>query len=293
MQIGMNLPVMVPGMTRDDMLAWSRGIDAGPFSSLAAGERICFPNPDQMVLLSAAAAVTERVRICTTVVVLPMHETAPLAKRLATLDVLSEGRLSVGVGAGARVEDYAAHGRTPAPRPLARMQEQVEEMRRVWRGEPCVPGALRPVEPAPLQRAGPEVLVGALSEASIRRAARYADGITGHSFGPDPAAIAAACETALEAWKAAERDAPPRLVTAFWYALGPGGRAQLDAYLERYLAFMGEGAARALAPTVRIDSEPALRAALAACRDTGVDEVLLIPTTRELSDLERVADLLG
>ena len=62
MKIGMNLPVMVGGLGRDAMLAWSRRIDDGPFSSLAAGERITFPNPEVMVTLSAAAAVTERER---------------------------------------------------------------------------------------------------------------------------------------------------------------------------------------------------------------------------------------
>ena len=73
MDIGMNLPVMVPGLDRDLLLTWARRIDAGPFSTLAAGERVSFPNPDVMVALAAAAAVTTRVRIMTNVVVLPMQ----------------------------------------------------------------------------------------------------------------------------------------------------------------------------------------------------------------------------
>ena len=59
MKIGLNLPVMVPGFGRDTILEWSRRIDNGPFSSIAAGERVCFPNPEMMVAMSAAAAVTE------------------------------------------------------------------------------------------------------------------------------------------------------------------------------------------------------------------------------------------
>ncbi len=58
MKIGMNLPVMVPGLDRDLILEWSRRIDAGPYSTLAAGERITFPNPEVMITMSAAAAVT-------------------------------------------------------------------------------------------------------------------------------------------------------------------------------------------------------------------------------------------
>jgi len=62
-KIGLHLPVMVPGLDRDAILTWSRRIDQGPFSSLASGERITFPNPDITVALSAAAAVTERVQL--------------------------------------------------------------------------------------------------------------------------------------------------------------------------------------------------------------------------------------
>ncbi|MDX1649738.1 MAG: LLM class flavin-dependent oxidoreductase [Myxococcota bacterium] len=282
---------MVPGLDRDDVLGWCRRIDAAPFSSVAAGERVCFPNPDWLALLSAAAVLTTRPRVATTVVVLPMHRTVPLAKQLATLDVLSGGRLSVGVGAGARDEDYAACGAVRPPRPLSHIEAQVAEMRRVWAGEHCVPGALRPVEPAPVAPGGPEILAGSLSERAIRRVARVADGITGHSFAPDPEEMTRSFATAREAWREAGRPRPPRLVTAFWYALGPRAREQLDAYLHRYLRFLGEDAARALAARVRVDAPAALRAALREAEDAGADEALLIPTTRDPEDVDRVADL--
>ncbi|MBW2714020.1 MAG: LLM class flavin-dependent oxidoreductase, partial [Deltaproteobacteria bacterium] len=73
MKLGLNLPVMVPGLNRDLILDWCRRIDNGPYSSLALGERINFPNPEAMVTLSAAAAVTERVRLTFSILVLPMH----------------------------------------------------------------------------------------------------------------------------------------------------------------------------------------------------------------------------
>jgi hypothetical protein len=56
----MNLPVMVPGLDRETILEWARRVDAGPYSSLAAGERVTFPNPEIMVTMSFAAAVTAR-----------------------------------------------------------------------------------------------------------------------------------------------------------------------------------------------------------------------------------------
>jgi len=141
----MNLPVMLPGLDREGILEWVRRIEAGAFSHIAAGERINFPNPEILVTLSAAAAVTSRVRILFNVLVLPMHSAVLAAKQLATLDVLSAGRLSVGVGAGARHEDFAAVGASWEGDRLGRLAEQVALMRRVWGGETVVPGALGPV----------------------------------------------------------------------------------------------------------------------------------------------------
>ena len=140
MQVGLNLPVMVPGLDRARILEWSRRIDRGPFSSLAAGERITFPNPEILVTLSAAAAVTERVKIALTVMVLPLHATALVAKQIATLDVVSGGRVVLGVGAGARREDYAAAEAEYEIAKLARLEEQVGLLRRMWAGENLVPG---------------------------------------------------------------------------------------------------------------------------------------------------------
>ncbi|MGH7787864.1 MAG: LLM class flavin-dependent oxidoreductase, partial [Candidatus Binatia bacterium] len=184
MQIGMNLPVMVPGLDRDAILGWARRIDAGPFATLAVGERITFPNPEAMVTMAACAAVTERVRLAFTVIVLPLHQPLLMAKQIATLDVLSRGRLDLGLGVGARAEDYRAAGAPFDARRLRRMEAQIALMRRAWAGENVVEGALRPIEPFPVQPGGPPLLAGALAAASIRRAAQWADGICGFSFGP-------------------------------------------------------------------------------------------------------------
>jgi alkanesulfonate monooxygenase SsuD/methylene tetrahydromethanopterin reductase-like flavin-dependent oxidoreductase (luciferase family) len=293
MEIGMNLPVMVPGLSRDHILEWSRRIDAGPFSSLAAGERITFPNPDIMVTLSAAAAVTERVRIMPNVVVLPMHSAVLKAQELATLDVISNGRLTVGVGAGARAEDFRAVG-TPMPeKPLTRLEEQVAVMRRVWAGEHEVEGATGPVGPFPVQPGGPEVLSASLSTRSIRRAARWADGICGFSFGPSIEDIAAGFETARSAWRERGRKAPPRLVTGCWFALGPSSRERMDRYVQRYLAFLGPGVAEQLAPAVTTLSAQALRDVVRQLTDCGADELCLAPTTSDPDELARVEDALG
>lgn len=289
----MNLPVMVPGLDRDRILEWSRRIDRGPFSHIASGERITFPNPEILVALSAAAAVSERARIFLNVLVLPMHGAALAAKRVATLDVLSGGRVVLGVGAGAREEDYRAADAPFGTRRLARMGEQVALMRRAWAGEKVVEGALRPVEPLPVQSGGPPVLAGSLSPRAIRKVAPWADGLCGFSFGPSVDEVAASFESARVAWREAGRERPPRLVTSCWFALGEDARAQLDTYLARYLNFMGEEVASRLAPQVTLDSPAKLRDAVRRIEDCGADEVSLVPTTLDPDEIDRVQDALG
>jgi alkanesulfonate monooxygenase SsuD/methylene tetrahydromethanopterin reductase-like flavin-dependent oxidoreductase (luciferase family) len=293
MKIGMNLPVMVPGLDRDLILEWSRRVDAGPYASLAAGERISFPNPEMMVTLAAAAAVTERVQLTFNVLVLPMHSAVLIAKQVATLDVISGGRVTLGVGVGGREEDYRAVGAVWDDKRLGRLEEQVGLMRRAWAGEIVVEGALRPVEPAPVQSGGPEILAGSLFPSSIRRAARWADGLCSFSFGPSADEIGRHFELARAAWEQERRSVPPRLVTGCWFALGGGARARMDAYLQRYLNFLGPGVAETLAPSVVTTSAAALRDAVAMVEHLGGDELILAPTTSDPDEVHRVADLLG
>lgn len=293
MDIGLHLPVMAPGLDRDRILEWSRRIDAGPFSTLATGERINFLNPEAMVALTAAAAVTERVKLAFAVLVLPMHRPVLLAKQLATLDLLSKGRLSVGVGVGGRDEDYRAVGAVYDHRLLRRLEDAVDTMKRVWAGEVMAEGVARPVEPFPVQKPRPELMIGALFPQSIRRAARWADGLSSFSFGPTVDDVREKFDLAVAAWAEAGRPARPRLVTGFWFALGPKADEQLEGYLERYLGFMGPTAGRDLAPFCIARSADGVREALARCREAGADEVLLTPTTSDPDEVHRLADLLG
>ncbi len=280
---------MAPGLDRDLLQAWCRGIDEGPFSSLAVGERINFANPEITVTLSAAAAWTTRVPLFYNVLVLPMHPEARAAKQIATLDVLSQGRVVLGVGVGAREDDYAAVGAPFAGR-LARLERQVVRMRELWAGA-FADGADAPIEPRCVQPGGPKVLLGALFPRAITRAAHFADGILGFSFTLAREELDYAFDGARAAWKAAGRAEPPRLVTGCWFALGPGGRERMQAYLGRYLSFLGPSAA-GLIPLVPTVDAQGLRDAVARARDAGADELVLAPTTLDPDEIARVEDLL-
>lgn len=295
MGVGMTLPVMEPDISPERLQEWSELIDAGPFSSLAFGERIAFDNPDALTLLGAVAAWTRRVRLTTTVIVPQLHDPVMLAKALATGDRISGGRLSVGLGVGGREEDYEAVGADHATRTMADMAERAGVLRRVWAGENLT-GATRPVGPSPHRTGGPELLVGTHGQRTLRHSARWADGLAGMSLDADVAGTATLFDVAREAWAAADRPAP-RLTTSFWFALAETSedpRAQVHQHLRHYMNWLPPSLVDALAPTAGFAGTLAeLRTRLADFAAIGSDEVQLIPTSDDPRQVELVSGLLG
>lgn len=292
MEIGIALPTMATGFTRATFVDWCRGIDEGPYSSVSAGERITFHNPELLVANTAAAALTERVRVVTNIAVLPLHRPALIAKQLATLDVLAAGRLVVGVGVGGRAEDYRSL-EVPFEGRHGRLDDGVAELRRLWSGEPAFDGG-QPVGPAPHTPGGPPIWAAAMGPKSMARAARWADGVTGFSIAADPEEIARGNRLALEAWEAAGRAERPRLVSGSFYLLGgSGASADLKRFARAYLAVFGERAADALSDLVELASPARLLDALAAAEDAGCDEFILVPGTVDPDCLARTTAALA
>ena len=292
MKITLTLPGMDPGLTRARLHEWCRLIEAGPFEGLAFGERMAFYNPELIAMLGACAAWTTRLRLSTTIIVMPLHHPVMLAKQLASLDVLSEGRLSVGLGIGARDEDLMAVDADTSRQRNAKLAEEVALMRRIWGGE-TLPGMLRPVEPAPLQPGGPELLAGAMGPRATRLAAQWADGITGFTWAVSAEEVEPIFEQARDAWKQAGRGTP-RLLTGFWYALGDGARAQLAEHLGRYMNWLPAKEREDAQRTAGLaGSSQDLRDALRRMRDLGADEVNLVPTCGDPDEVKRAADALA
>jgi len=290
MKIGMCMPYMTRDYDRQRILTWARKIEDGPFDSLSCGERITGHTYEMRTILAACAAVTERVRLIPALYVLPMHSAVLSAKEIATLDVISNGRIEVTVGVGGRENDYRAVGATFARR-HERMDQQVAEMRRVWRGETLFEGADE-VGPCSPQGADIPLYAGAMGPKAIARAAQWAQGIYGASMAGDREGHAAIFEMAREAWRAAGRTDRPYLIGSFWYSLAPDAKTHLQNYVYDYMKYLGEDVGRGVAASMTRHTPDSVREALENLRAAGADEVLMVPATTHYDEIDKVVELL-
>jgi probable F420-dependent oxidoreductase len=169
---------------------------------------------DPLAVLPWLAGVTERIALGTSVIVLPYRSPLPVAKLLASVDVLSAGRLIVGVAVGWLEGEFAALG-VPFPERGRRTDEAIEILRAAWTEEfPELETARHrlagvKVSPMPLQKPRPPILVGGASDAALRRVARLGDGW--HASGMAPPAFRAGALAVGNHWKDAGRGGAPEL----------------------------------------------------------------------------------
>ncbi|KAA1193904.1 LLM class flavin-dependent oxidoreductase [Pseudohalioglobus sediminis] len=291
MKIGICLPYMKAGLTREDYMDWFRAVDEGPFHSISCGERVHGPTYDMRVLLAAAAAATRRVEITPTLYVLPMHSATNVAKEVATLDILSGNRVkNIAVGYGGREQDYEAvgarfHGR------YGRMDRQVEQMQKIWGGQEIIDGC-GPIGPTPTWSQAPRLLAGAMGPKSIERCAQWADGLYAWSGNGEQEELQRTFAMADAAWERAGRGASPYRLGGFWYTLAEDGQRKLYDYVYEYLAIAGPEIARMMAESVHRSGADELVKALDNAEAAGCEEVFLVPATAELVEIQGLADIL-
>jgi len=171
----------------DEVIAEAQLAEACGFDSCFFGEHHQDRDgflPSPLVVATAVAARTTRLRVGTSVVLLPLHHPVRVAEDAATLDLVSKGRLVLGVGIGYQPADFRAFD-VPMEHRLARFEESLEILRLCWAGEPFsfrgTHYTLQDVQilPRPLQRPGPPLWIGASVPAAARRAGRMADGFVG------------------------------------------------------------------------------------------------------------------
>ncbi|HEX7746866.1 MAG TPA: TIGR03619 family F420-dependent LLM class oxidoreductase [Micromonosporaceae bacterium] len=221
MEIGFAPPVSGSWATPENMVRVARRAEQLGYASLWTFQRLLSPVDgrwgemyrsvqDAVVTLGFLAAHTERVRLGTAVVNLPFISPVVLAKQLATVDILSRGRLDVGLGLGWADEEFVATGARKVHRGR-QAEEYVHVLRTLWTDDVAehdgtayrVP-RMR-MDPKPVQRPCPPILLGGHAPVALRRAGRFADGwISGSQA--DLTAIGAAIRTAKTAAAEAGRD---------------------------------------------------------------------------------------
>jgi alkanesulfonate monooxygenase SsuD/methylene tetrahydromethanopterin reductase-like flavin-dependent oxidoreductase (luciferase family) len=277
MDVGIGLPNSVKGVERAGIVEWARRAEAAGFSSLGTIDRIVYPNFESLIALAAAAAVTERIRLVTDVLLSPLRpSTALLAKQTATIDRLSEGRLDLGLAVGGREDDYAASGVDFHARGRL-FDRQLEDLERLWKGDGGV-------GPAPV-RGRPGLLIGGNSDRTWTRAARYADGWT--LGGGTPDMLAEGAGKVRAAWDAAGRDGEPRVMVLFYFSLGPGAEQAARESLGGYYAFLGDYAEQIISGAAK--DEDTVRQYLTAFEQAGASEVICFPASADPEQVDLLA----
>jgi alkanesulfonate monooxygenase SsuD/methylene tetrahydromethanopterin reductase-like flavin-dependent oxidoreductase (luciferase family) len=285
-KVGIGLPGNVPGTKGEFILDWARRADEGPFSSLGTIDRLVYDNYEPLVVLSAAAGATSRVRLLTCVLLAPLHNPGVLAKQTASLDAISSGRLTLGVGVGRRPDDYQAAEAEFTQRGR-QMNRTLATMRSIWKGE-VVSEGLGAMGPSPVQPDGPEILIGAGTPNAVRRVGRYADGFI--AAASNPHGVNELYQVALESWEAEGRSGQPRLAGVASYALGPNAADKVGGYIRHYYSFLGD-AAENMAQSA-ISSPEAVKDTIRDMESIGMDEVVFLPSVAEMDQLDCLAEII-
>ena len=283
MDVGIGLPNAVSNATRQQLLDWARAAEEAGFSSLGTIDRIVYPNYEPLIALTAAAAVTERIRLATSVLLGPLRmNPAIVAKQVLSLDAIAGGgRAVLGIGLGGREDDYRVSGVLMSDR--GEWQDRaVAQIRRIFDGADGDEGKIGPRS----QESGPSLIVGGSVAASFRRAARHGDGwIMG---GGTPDQFADAARQLNSAWSEQGRDGQPRKMALAYFSLGDDAEHNAKQYLLDYYAFLGEELSGMIARSAAKDADT-VKAYVAGFENAGCDELILFPCSADSVQVDLLA----
>jgi alkanesulfonate monooxygenase SsuD/methylene tetrahydromethanopterin reductase-like flavin-dependent oxidoreductase (luciferase family) len=277
MDIGIGLPNTAHGVDRSGIVDWARRAEDAGFSSLGTIDRIAYPNFESLISLAAAAAVTERIRLVTDILIAPVRPGRLLAKQSATIDQLSNGRLTLGLAVGGRPDDFEAVGVDFQSRGKV-FEQQLEDMAKVWSGDD-------PVGPPAANGKRPELLIGGSADVAYRRAARHGDGWT--MGGGTPDMMREGIAKTREAWEAEGREGKPRTVALAYFALGDDAEERARESLGGYYAFLGDYAEQIVGSAAK--DEDTVRAYIQGFTEAGADELILFPANADPAQVELLA----
>jgi alkanesulfonate monooxygenase SsuD/methylene tetrahydromethanopterin reductase-like flavin-dependent oxidoreductase (luciferase family) len=264
MRVGVGLPAAVPGTDMGLIGRWAAQAARAGFASVGVIDRLVYDNLDPLTALAAAAANTSRAELVSTVINVCWRNNAVLlAKQLSSVQRLSGGRLTAGLGMGGWPADYEASG-VPLAGRAQLFDASLAAMQRAWQETGDQPSI---------------VLAATVPGAFPRAAIDTSEGWVAPLFGM--ALLQAGIEAVGQAWTAAQREGRPRIVTGRYFSLGRDAQQTADAYLKHYYGADALEAAGAdtLTGGARIREE------LQRLARAGCDDVVLFPCSGELEQI--------
>lgn len=297
MEFGAHLPLISFGgeqRSLEDLVAFTEAARDLGYTHLCANDHLVFARPwlDGPTALAAVLLHSGEMTLATTVAVPVLRGPAATAKVLAALDVLSGGRLVVGLGPGFSARDYELVG-VPFEERWKRLDEAVRTLRAFWQGEGfegafySTAGAT--MAPAPVQRPGPPIWLGSWgSVAGLKRVARLGDGWLASGYNTTPELFATAWKDVL-AYVATAGGAPanfPNGIATMWCYV-TDDRARAEAMLSEVLAPMLNRPVEELRAKLPIGGPEDCAEKLSAYAAAGAQRVFLWPLADEREQLER------
>ncbi len=283
MDIGIGLPNTIPGVDGKTIAEWARRAEAAGFSTLGTIDRLVYSNLEPLVALSAAAAVTERIRLTTAILLAPLRENAAvLAKQAASLQALSER--TPGARHGRRRSRGRLRGRRPADGRAAASASRRCSTR--WTRSGAAPRRASPGPIGPDVRDNPpKVIIGGGADAAYRRAAEHAGWIMGGGppevFAEGTPKLRGRLERGRSRRQAVRRRA--RLLRA-----RPERRPERRAEHRRLLR-AGSASTRAASWTASAKDAETVQAYVKAFADAGADELILFPSSADPEQVDLLA----
>jgi alkanesulfonate monooxygenase SsuD/methylene tetrahydromethanopterin reductase-like flavin-dependent oxidoreductase (luciferase family) len=288
MDVAIGLPNTVPGTRGDQLVEFAKRAEAAGFSGLSTIDRITYPNMEPLTALAAAAAVTERVKLMTTIAILPYRANAALfAKQAASVHRLSNGRLMVGVAAGGRENDYAASGVDFDSR-NQRLEGMVGEIKDVWANSGTASGdpSSRAVGPD-VSSDPPNLVLGGYTPATFKRVAEYADGYVLGGGTPDQLAEAKA--GVESAWQEAGREGEPYIGSLAYFSMGDTAEENAQRYLGDYYTWLGDETRDMIVGSAAKDADT-VKGYVQAFADAGCQELIFFPASPDPDQVDLLAE---
>ena len=286
MDIGIGLPNAVLRAGGDQVLAWARRAEERGFSTLATVDRVNYPTYDSLIALAAAAGATQRIGLTTNVLLGPVYEPLILARQTASLALLSGGRFRLGLGIGARADDFQASGKDFSDRGK-RFDALLETLHAAWRGDDLVASVgTAPTSLVPSAVDIP-VLIGGQPRFAAPRAAKWNAAWTIGGGGLE--LIGKGIAVFREEWERAGGEGEPRFVARVDFSLGEDLVGESRENLRTYYSFVGAYVDGVVESAARTPDE--VRVAIDGYAALGVEELVFSPTATDVAQVDRLADV--